>query len=356
MVKPAGFRVLSTLAIAFIALASPLRAQFAYVANYTDNTLSGYSIASNGALTPVAGSPYPAGFQPKGMGVVQNKFVYVVTGDPVETIIGYSIASDGALSTIPGSPFPAAMGCSTLNVDPLGRFLFLPAGDAIYVYTIGSNGALTAVAGSPFQGKGAYGLAIDPSGTFAFGLTGGHGEAQAIWEYQIESTGALTLVTHYATAKHPSSLTVDPTGKFLYGTAYRCFTGYRITSKGALKGLTGFPMFHAGKGGFAIDPSGKFAYVPDPTPGINSILAYRIGSTGELRPVPKMPFGKAGWGETAIDPTGKFFYQVNGYVEKNDAPLGVSGYVIGANGALTAIPGSPFAAGNLPYGIAITSQ
>jgi len=41
-----------------------LRAEFVYVANAGDNTVSAYSIGANGALTPVPGSPFAAGIEP----------------------------------------------------------------------------------------------------------------------------------------------------------------------------------------------------------------------------------------------------------------------------------------------------
>jgi hypothetical protein len=40
---------------------APLRAQFAYVVNALSNNVSAYSIGSNGALTPVPGSPFATG-------------------------------------------------------------------------------------------------------------------------------------------------------------------------------------------------------------------------------------------------------------------------------------------------------
>jgi 6-phosphogluconolactonase len=47
---------------AIMCLAWPLRAQFAYVANLADNTVSGYSIdRKTGALTAVPGSPFVTG-------------------------------------------------------------------------------------------------------------------------------------------------------------------------------------------------------------------------------------------------------------------------------------------------------
>jgi hypothetical protein len=63
-VRRGWLSVLSTLAIGFLWLAAPLHAQFAYVANEGSNNVSAYSIASNGALTPVPRSPFAAGSEP----------------------------------------------------------------------------------------------------------------------------------------------------------------------------------------------------------------------------------------------------------------------------------------------------
>ena len=58
---------------AIIGLAWPLRAQFAYVANYEDNTVSGYSIdRKTGALTPVPGSPFATGDFPSSIAITRH--------------------------------------------------------------------------------------------------------------------------------------------------------------------------------------------------------------------------------------------------------------------------------------------
>jgi hypothetical protein len=44
-----------------VLLVTPLRARFAYVTNGGGNNISAYSIGSNGALTPVPGSPFAVG-------------------------------------------------------------------------------------------------------------------------------------------------------------------------------------------------------------------------------------------------------------------------------------------------------
>ena len=95
----------------------------------------------------------------------------------------------------------------------------------------------------------------------------------------------------------------------------------------------------------ALDPTGKFAYVSNQG---GSVSAYSIRADGSLTPVPGSPFA-AGSGpfSVVVDPTGKFVYVAN--VSGNN----VSAYSIGANGALTPVAGSPFERGKTPYSVAL---
>jgi DNA-binding beta-propeller fold protein YncE len=96
--------------------------KFAYVANFDSENVSGYSIGSNGALTPVAGSPFAAGQNTESVAVdPTGKFAYVPNfgdfGVP-GTVSGYSIASNGALLPVPGSPFAAGDGANRVAITP----------------------------------------------------------------------------------------------------------------------------------------------------------------------------------------------------------------------------------------------
>jgi hypothetical protein len=68
-VRRGWLSVFSTLAIGFVCLAAPLRAQFVYVANFSSSNVSAYSIGANGALTPVPGSPFAAGILPRSVAI-----------------------------------------------------------------------------------------------------------------------------------------------------------------------------------------------------------------------------------------------------------------------------------------------
>ncbi len=80
----------------------------------------------------------------------------------------------------------------------------------------------------------------------------------------------------------------------------------------------------------------------------NNVSAYSIGADGALTPVPGSPFAAGSRPvSVAVDPTGKFAYVAN------DGDNNVSAYSIAANGALTPVPGSPFAAGSRPLSVAV---
>jgi DNA-binding beta-propeller fold protein YncE len=82
----------------------------------------------------------------------------------------------------------------------------------------------------------------------------------------------------------------------------------------------------------------------------NTISGYTINTTtGALTAVTGSPFAAGSVpSSVAVDPSGKFAYVTNG----DDT---ISGYTINSStGALTAMSGSPFAAGNGAWGIAIT--
>src|SRR6185436_3844391 len=128
--------------------------RFAYVANGSSNNISSYTInATTGALTPVAGSPFPAGIGPVSVTVdARARFAYVANLGA--NVSAYTInATTGALTPVAGSPFPAGDGPRGVTVDARARFVYVGnfSSDNVSAYTINATtGALTPVAGSPF--------------------------------------------------------------------------------------------------------------------------------------------------------------------------------------------------------------
>src|SRR5260221_12711296 len=106
VVRRGWLSVFSTLAIGFVCLAAPLRAQFVYVVNNASNNVSAYSIGANGALTPVPGSPFAAGTWPFSVAVDPTaKFAYEI-GRASSNETAYISVVAVSLKTAPGAPFP----------------------------------------------------------------------------------------------------------------------------------------------------------------------------------------------------------------------------------------------------------
>ena len=93
-----------------------------------------------------------------------------------------------------------------------------------------------------------------------------------------------------------------------------------------------------------VDPTGNFAYVANGVSG--NVSAYSIGADGSLTQLTTSPFA-AGNSPTsvAVDPTGKFAYVANA-ISNN-----VSAYSIGADGSLTQLTTSPSVSG--PMSVAV---
>src|SRR5258708_2167644 len=194
VMRPGWFKALS-LVTSFIVLAAPLRAQFVYVTTYGNNTVLAYSIGSNGALTPVPGSPVATGNLPQSVTVdPSGRFAYVANWYD-NNGSAYSIGSNGALTPVSGSPFAAVSGSISVTVDPTGRFAYVANynNNTVSTYSIGSNGALTPLSGSPVAtGAGPHSVKVDPSGRFAYvGGDGQRGNGIA-WAYTIGPDTNLT--------------------------------------------------------------------------------------------------------------------------------------------------------------------
>jgi 6-phosphogluconolactonase len=123
---------------------------------------------------------------------------------------------------------------------------------------------------------------------------------------------------------------------------------------GALTAVAGSP-FDAewGPNFITVDPSGKFAYVGNSSSFYfsDNVSAFSINArTGALTAIAGSPFAAGGMNPHSIkvDPSGKFAYMANA------GSNNVSAFSISpATGALTAVAGSPFAATSASGEIAV---
>jgi len=395
-----------------------------YVTNSTSNSVSAYTInAQTGALVSVANAPFAAGTRPTSMTISPSGAHAYVSNAGSGNISGYSIsAATGALTALSGSPYAAgpsnASGpvLSPVAIDASEKLAFVTNADApedpilhgqpdnFYVYTIGTSGELTPAPGSPLTtgGLGPVAVSVTASKKFVyvanlFPSVGTEGNSISAYSFDT-ANGSLTPISGSPFLSPPQqagtvSLTMDPTGGFVYLNCQMCFIGgfsidansggltsmslgttvsgslsptafvtkgsnryaYIVTADsicaeqvnsttGALTKVSCSPLASGlDNNSLTTDPLGSFVFLTNPSANIVSVYSIDA-TTGTLSPVAGSPF-PAGNRPTAlaIDANGEVLYVTNS--GSND----ISGYLINrTSGALSSIAGSPFAAGSGP--------
>jgi 6-phosphogluconolactonase len=240
--------------------------------------------------------------------------------------LGTVDAISGAFKPVKGSPFQAGSSPLSVSVDPIGRFAYVSTNGssatdppAVWAYTIDpSSGALPPVRTGPF-GAGALPIAInvDPSGQFVYEASFG---SNTIVGYRIDATtGALNALpsspTTAGTGTAPDAISFDPSGKFLYAANQTsgnisAFNVNPIT--GALKAVAGSPFVvgaspsTTGPSTVTVDPSGRFLYGAGYFSGAVAVASINPTTGALLSNVPGSPSVFAGgvsdgfavWGTT----------------------------------------------------------
>ena len=300
-----------------------------------------------------------------------GKFAYVVNGGCSGGVGAYVSMytidpTTGALASIgpPVSTYDYGDSAGSVTVAPLGKFAYVTnSGDgwdgddgSVSMYSINATtGALTSAGTINGNCPGLCypsSLVIDPTGKFAYVVTGGGSVPSNVGMYSIDATtGTLTSMGAIAAEGVPNSVAVDSAGKFVYmATANATFglagsvSAYAINATTGALGLIGTIAAGTDPVSVAVDPSGKFAYVTNS--GSNDVSMYTIdATTGALASMGTIAAG-ADPVSVAVDPSGKFAYVTN--FGSND----VSMYTINSTtGSLTVI--GMTAAGLSPASIAI---
>ena len=151
------------------------------------------------------------------------------------------------------------------------------------------------------------------------------------------ASGALAVGGTSPTGLSPWGVAADPSGRFVY-VANR---GDGTVSAFAVTAGTPTPIATYSSGGtwpsaVVAEPGGRFVYVANVL-GSPSIAAFAIDPiTGALTAVPGSPFAVPGVEAMAAHPSGAFLYASTG------SDHHIAAFRIGADGALSSVPGSPF--------------
>ena len=260
--------------------------------------------------------------------------------------------ASGAL-TATGSAVP--QGGILAGTHPAGtRFFYLAdvARNAVHAYTIDvASGALAEVAGSPFASGASQPQAMTaaPNGKFLYAA---NRNSNAITAFAIDpATGMLSAVgTPVGSGLYPLALAVTPDNKFLIVANYldNVLSRYAIdAASGALARLPDTPIGFASRF-MALGGGGKFLYMTTSANNNRLVYAFALDAGADLTAVPGSPFS-AGNGAQNVetDPSGRYLFVTN----ETDGTL--SSFAIdAATGALAPL-GAALAAGGLPEGVAV---
>ena len=224
-------------------------------------------------LTPVQGSPFPAGRGTRAIAVDPGGRLVYATNAVDGSISGYTMdPSTGELRTLAGSAFISTdAGTVTLAIDPFGRFLYA-SNDNVNGTVSGfaiEGGSLSHAPKSPLPVAATPGpLAIDPRGRFLY--VG----ASVSAAYNIDAANGQLSPIATSFAPQPAGLAIDPAGRYLFATyASNRVVAYAIATNGALTEISNATT-GAGPRGVAVGRDGRHLFVANA--GDGSISTYRI--------------------------------------------------------------------------------
>lgn len=230
---------------------------YLYTANFDSNTVSGFAIAGNGVLTPLPGSPYAAGAAPRVIVAdPRGRFLYVTNSVQGGTVTGFVIdAATGALTPMAGSPFAAPGFARAIAIDPRGAYVYVSGASSQGYAVNAANGALTPV-GAGFS-PAASSMTFEPTGRFLYATAAGDNRVMA---YRLAGNGIVTAAgPGVPTGDNPISVAVSRTGRYVYTANLLSGTisGFVIDdSTGALSPIAGSP-FAAGENVYDLATTGS---------------------------------------------------------------------------------------------------
>ena len=276
-------------------------ANFLFVNNQaaTGNSIASYSVAVDGTLTALAGSPVATG----GLGAnaacssvnrlalsAGNNLLFVSNGGD-QTISAFAIdPTSGALTAAAGSPFASGLtldACSgiSLSATPDGRFLMASSNGQITTFSIGAGGVLTSLSTAANPVVPNASMRISANGQL---LAVSNGASVSV--FSINPDGSLTAVagSPFAEAGTGSLAGLDfsSTSGLLFGAEASATAGFAdawtIGANGALSSVAGSPFSTTAINSNVVllSPNDSFLFASNQ--GSNSVSSYGVGAGGSL--------------------------------------------------------------------------
>jgi 6-phosphogluconolactonase (cycloisomerase 2 family) len=336
-----------------------------FASNSGSNDISAFTVTpSTGALTATASSPVASGITGNSFAASDMAGSSFYTASPSNSkLAGFSITqSSAALTQLAASPATLAAAPGNIFAEPSSRFVYLadPSANGIFAENADLTGPVT---GSPFTHAAVTSLNAmvgDPQGTLLYALG-----TNSISAFDIRlNDGTVTYSTTQPASGTWTSGAIDPSGHYLVAldSAGKALSVFQISpilgfgTDGALTPVgTPVPVGGTAPSSVTFDPLGRFVFVSDSTAGTVTSFAFDE-STGQLTVTGKITnVSSTGAPQTAADATGTYLY-VSIAGNPPATPAGVAAYKINSDGSLTAVAGSPFAAGTGTFGVAVVNK
>ncbi|MBI4853620.1 MAG: beta-propeller fold lactonase family protein [Acidobacteria bacterium] len=324
---------------------------FLYVNNNDfENSISGFSIAQDGRLQALPGSPFlTGGIAGKktgisGLCISRKAKVLFASNNSDNTLSIFKINSDGTLSrtSIPvatGGRFAAGVTC---NRQATQAFVANIDSDSISAFNVVNN-ILQPAPNSPFQaGNGPIDLILNTDNTILFAS---HQFSHSIGVYSIDSSSRLRLINDVITpglANHGLSINVNTSRLYVAELGNNSISGFNANlTSGSLSALPNLPYFTDGDKPIALTSSktGQFIFVSNNNN--STISVFSSNSDGSLRAIAGSPFTTDGQGPASMVMNKKstlLFVANGGFAGTRD----ISVYNVSTSGVITPIFGSPF--------------
>jgi 6-phosphogluconolactonase (cycloisomerase 2 family) len=265
------------------------------------------------------------------------------------SIASYSVAVDGTLTALTGSPIAtggrgANAACSSVNrlaLNAGNNLLFVSNGgdQTISAFAIDpTSGALTAAAGSPF----ASGLTLDacsgislsatPDGRFLMASSNGQ-----IKTFSIGAGGVLTSLSTAANSVAPNaSMKISANGQLLAVSNGASVSVFSINGDGSLTAVAGSPFAESGTGtlaGLDFSSTSGLLFGAEASTTAGFADAWTIGANGVLSSVAGSPFSTTAINSNIVllSPNDSFLFA------SNQGSNSVSSYGVGVGGSLSSI-------------------
>ncbi len=339
-----------------------------FAANSSSGNISGFTASNTtGVLSVGAGSP-TAGIAGNTFLTADSTGAFLFNSSPSGKVFGgFSVTpSTAALSVFTGVPFSLTTSTdapSEIATEPSSRFIFVAdtTGNVVEPFsltnppvTIGATSSLTSV----------NTVVADPQGTLLYALGTNVINPILVSGFNGNLAPSGAAVTPSGTW---TSGSIDPSGHWLVAldSAGKTLQSFKITpiqvlvTDGDLTAV-GLPLATgvAAPSSVTFGPQGRFVFVSDATNGTVTTFSFNKASGAVSTTGKQTTVDATGTGRVAIDASGTFLYAA---VKGNGTSVasGVAAYKINADGSLTAVAGSPFAAGastSGTSGVVVTSS